>query len=106
MLLNRARTHPRIAGYLFVGSKARLLSLRRLADSFPDCRRCFLRAFTRNLAIFNRWDFNVEIDPVEERTRDALAITLDLGGTATAFAFQIAKVAAGTWLRCPFVVCS
>ena len=41
----------------------------------------------------------MQIDPVEERAGDALAITLDLGGAATAFAFQIAEVSAGTGIH-------
>jgi hypothetical protein len=38
----------------------------------------------------------VEIDAVEERAGDALAITLDLDGAAAAFAFEIAEVSART----------
>ena len=45
----------------------------------------------------------MEIDPVEERTGDDLAIVLRLGGAATAFVFQIAKAAARTWMHCHFV---
>ena len=36
-------------------------------------------------------DFDVEIDAIEERPGDALAVRLDLDGTAAAFAFQIAS---------------
>ncbi len=34
-----------------------------------------------------------------KRAGDALAVTLDLDGTATAFAFQVAEVAAGAWVH-------
>src|SRR2546429_8893351 len=46
---------------------------------------------------FNSGHFNVQIDAIQQRAGDALAITLHLSRTAPAFAFEIAKIAA--WAR-------
>ena len=54
----------------------------------------FLRALARDVAIFHRRHFDVEIDAIEQRPGNALPITLHLHRTATAFAFQIAEVSA------------
>ena len=56
---------------------------------------CFFRARARDVAIFDRGDFDVQVDAIEERAGDALAIALHLHRAATAFAFQVAEVAAG-----------
>jgi hypothetical protein len=36
----------------------------------------------------------MKINPIEERSRDPLAIALDLHRTAAAFAFEVAKISA------------
>jgi hypothetical protein len=48
--------------------------------------------------------FDVEVNAVEEWSGDAGAVALDLGRGAAAFAFGVAEVAAGAWVRCPFVI--
>src|SRR4051794_27841543 len=96
MLLDPARTHPRVAGDLLVGMKASLLALPRLTNPFADRGGGFFCAFTRNLPVINRRHFDVQINSIEERAGDALAITLDLGRTATALAFEIPEISART----------
>ena len=54
-------------------------------------------ALARNVAILHSGHFNVQIDAIQQRAGNALAITLHLSWTATAFAFEIAKIAA--WAR-------
>src|SRR4051812_10378803 len=89
-----ARRHSRVAIGLGVASEASVLSLSRMRDAFPNGKRFFFRALARNIAILNRRHFNMQIDSVEQRTGNPLAITLHLDWTATAFAFEIAKVSA------------
>jgi hypothetical protein len=48
-----------------------------------------------DIAVFDDGDFDVEIDAIEQRTGNTLSITVDLGRSALAFAFQIAEIAAG-----------
>ena len=44
----------------------------------------------------------MDIDAVEEGAGDAVAVALDVGGTAAAFAFRIAKEAGFAWMRSRF----
>ena len=48
--------------------------------------------------------FDVEVDAIEEGAGDAGAVALDLGRGAAAFAFGVAEVAAGAFVRCLFVI--
>src|SRR5262245_50125248 len=41
----------------------------------------------------------MQVNAIQQRTGNPLAIALHLGGTATAFAFQVAKVAARAWIH-------
>jgi len=41
----------------------------------------------------------MKINPIEERSRDPLAIALDLHRTAAAFAFEVAKISARAGMR-------
>jgi hypothetical protein len=62
MLFDRAGIHARVAGGLFLGTEPRLLSLPRDANAFADGRGRFFRAFARNLAVIDRWDFASAVD--------------------------------------------
>ena len=86
MLFDRARSHARIAGYLIVETKSRLLSLAGGAHSFPDRGGGFPWTVARDMAVVDRRDFDMQINPVEERAGNALPITLHLDRAATAFA--------------------
>ena len=103
MLFDRAGIHARVAGGLSLGTEPRLLSLPRDVNAFADGRGRFFRAFARDVAVIDRWDFDMQIDPVEERTGNALPITLHLSGTATAFPFQVAEISTGAGMHCHFV---
>ncbi len=74
-----------------------------LSDPFANRDRMFFRALTRDVAIFDRRHFDVQIDPVEERTGNSLPVTLDLHRATAAFAFQIAEVTAGAGVHRHFV---
>src|SRR3954463_13994821 len=101
MLLDLARAHSSVAIYFRIGVKTALLFLARGLDPLTNRDGIFFGARARNVAVFDGGDFDMEIDPIEERAGDALAIPLDLGRPAAAFAFQIAEVSAGTWIhRC------
>jgi hypothetical protein len=75
--------------------------MRALQFTFPtcathaltDCGGRFFSSLAGNVPILDGWHFNVQIDAIQQRAGNALAITLHLGRTATAFAFQVAKVA-------------
>jgi hypothetical protein len=64
-------------------------------DAFANGRGRLFAPGAGNVAVFDGRDFDVEIDAVEERTGNALSVTVDLGRAATAFAFEIPEVAAG-----------
>jgi hypothetical protein len=52
--------------------------------------------------VFDGGDFDVDIDAVKERAGDAVAVALDIGGTAAAFAFWVAEEAAFAGMRYHF----
>jgi len=99
MLLDLARPHSRVAVDLFVGPEARLLPLTGTPNAIADWGGGFFGARAGDVAIFDGWNFDVEIDAVEQRSGNSLAITLDLDRTAAAFAFQIAEVSARAWIH-------
>src|SRR3989475_8029709 len=56
-------------------------------------------ALVRERAILHRWDLQVDVDAVEQRTRDAGEIALDPDRPAYAIVLGIAEVAAGTGIH-------
>ena len=96
MLLKVARRHACVATYLRIAAKTFLLALTRASNTLTDRDRRFFSPLAGNVSILNRWNFNVQIDAIQQRAGNTLAITLHLGRTATAFAFEVAKVAAWT----------
>jgi hypothetical protein len=98
-LLDLARTHSGVAIYFGVGIEAGALFLAGALDAFANSGGRLFAPRAGDIAIFHGRHFNVEIDAIEERTRDALAVTMDLGGAAAAFTFKIAEVSA--WTRIP-----
>src|SRR5581483_8510390 len=87
-----ARRHPRVAVGLCIARESIVLLLPRACDSAPNWNGMFFRSIARDVAIFHRWHFNVQIDPIEEGTRDSLAVTLHLQRTAATFAFQVSEI--------------
>jgi hypothetical protein len=98
VLLDLARSHAGVAVHLGVGVEAELLFFASALDTIADRGGCFFGASARDIAVFDGGDFDVQIDAIEKRPGDALAVTLDLDGAATAFAFQIAEVSARIWI--------
>src|SRR5437667_1829970 len=94
MLFEMTRRHARVAVYLGVIAEALLLKLSRSDNALANRSGSFLCAFAGNIAIFDCGHFNVQIDAVEQRAGHSLAIALHLKRPTTAFAFQIAKIAA------------
>src|SRR5438067_1973819 len=88
------RSHARIAVRLGIVSKSRLLPLARGGYPLTNCTGRFLRPFARHITVLNRWHFDVEIDPSEQRSGNALPISLHVTRTAAALTFQIAKITA------------
>ena len=100
MLFDLARRHSGVAVCLAHPlAKPLLLPFARRADALANRGGIFLRAFAGDVAIFHRRHFDVQIDAIEQRTGNALAITLHLHRAATAFAFQIAEISAGTGIH-------
>src|SRR5437660_9241591 len=89
-------TQARIAVRLGIVSKSRLLPLARSGYPLTNCTGGFLRPLARHIMVLNRWHFDVEIDPIEQRSGNALPISLHLTRPAAALAFQIAEVATRT----------
>src|SRR6202171_2527058 len=77
-----------------------MLHFARSGHTFADRLRRFFGAFTGDVAVFDRRHFDMQIDSIEQRSGDTLAITLHLHRSAAAFAFQVAKVTAGTGIHC------
>src|SRR5207248_9266250 len=90
------RSHARIAVRLGIVSKSRLLPLARGGYPLTNCTGRFLRPFARHITVLNRWHFDVEIDPIEQRSANPLPISLHLTRTAAALTSQIAKITART----------
>src|SRR6266480_4807870 len=100
MLFKVTRRHARVAVYFRGIAETLLLNMTPANNALADGGRAFLSAFAGDVAIFDCGHFNVQIDSVEQRTRDALAISLDLERATAAFAFEIAKIAARTGIHC------
>ena len=96
MLFEETRCHSRVAICCRVAFKSRLLAFTRTNDPVANLARNFLHAFAGHVAIFDGRNLDVQIDAIEQRTGDALSITLHLERAATAFAFQIAEISART----------
>src|SRR5216110_121139 len=86
------RSHARIAVRLGIVSKSRLLPIARSGYPLTNCTGRFLRPLARHITVLNRWHFDVEIDPIEQRSGNALPISLHLTRPTAALAFQIAEV--------------
>src|SRR5204862_5574139 len=100
MLFEMSRGHARVAGYFRVTVKAILLAFTCPHDPAANRGGCFFGAFAGDVSIFDGRNFNVQIDAIEQGPGNTLAVPLHLHRTATAFAFQIAKIAARTGIHC------
>src|SRR5690348_3874314 len=96
MLFQLARRHPGVAIEFRLVSKAFLLAFPGLHNALANSGRAFLGPLTGDVAVFHGRHFDVQIDAIEQRSRDSLAITLHLDRAAAAFAFKVAEVTAWT----------
>src|SRR5437868_3555534 len=96
MPFDLARTHPGVAVHFRVGMETGTLCLARLLDAVADRGGIFFSPRAGDVSVLDGRNFDMKIDPVQERAGDALAITLNHDGTTTAFAFQVAEVTART----------
>src|SRR5206468_1942859 len=96
MFLEVTGSHSRVAIYFRISAKSLLLKLPRAEDAFANRGRIFLSALTSDIAIFNCRHFDVQINTIQQRAGDALPIPLHLQRPTTAFALQVAKIAART----------
>ena len=87
MLFQLARSHASVAIYFAIVAKAFLLAFPSSHDALANGSGSFLSAFAGDVAVFHGRHFNVQIDAIEERAGDALAIALHLDWAAAAVAF-------------------
>ena len=73
---------------------ARELALPRSLHTCTDDRARFPARTTRELIRRNRRHFDVNVDPIEQRSRDASAVTSHLFGRAMAFARVVTEIPA------------
>src|SRR4051794_25235141 len=99
MRLDLARAHPGVAVYFYIGVKTTALFFPRALDPLANGAGILFGPCARDVAIFDGGHFDVKIDAIEERPGDTLAVTMNLGRTAAAFAFQVAEVSARTWVH-------
>src|SRR5947199_5121565 len=99
MLFEVTRRHARVAVYFRVIAKTLLLKLPCAHNALADGSGSFLSAFAGDVAVLDRGHFNVQIDAIEQWTGDALPISLHLKRSATAFALQVAEIAAGAGIH-------
>src|SRR6266542_219003 len=85
MAANHARRHRGVRKYLFAG-KALTLAMPGADYSIPNCRRVFRlrRSISRELSKLYGRNIDVNIDAVQQRTRDPADITLNQQRCTTA----------------------
>ena len=70
-------------------AKTRSLTLTHPCHAGSDVGRRFFGGGRGQSVVFHRRRFDVNVDAVKERTRDALSVTFDLGLGAAAIAFGV-----------------
>src|SRR5947207_330953 len=92
MCFQMTSCHSRVAIGFRVANKALLLLFARASNAFTDSARILFRPLARNIAVFHRWDVDMQINSIEKGTRDSLPISLHLGRTAAALPFEITEI--------------
>src|SRR5262249_53736248 len=75
-------SHPRVAGDLWLTPEPLLLSLARRNHPLSDLGGAFAVALAGDVLEFHGGPFDVQIDSVQPRTRDATKVTLDFARRA------------------------
>ena len=83
----------------FVAGEALFLDLARPFDPGLDRGRRLARFPCRQIAVADRGDLDMDVDPVEERSGDPPLVLADLLGRAAAGAAPVAEVAAGAGIH-------
>ena len=99
----RLAGHPGVAGDGGGSVKALLLDGAGGEDAFANGGGGLGGVLGGEFLEMDGGDFHMDVDAVEQRAGDALAVALDLHGGAAALAFEVAKEPARTWMRCLFV---
>src|SRR5712692_7825415 len=76
------------------------LSTSRPFDALPDLRRAFASACLHELVFAQRGHFDLDIDPVQQRSREPAAVARDLVGRAAAPAAEMSQIPARTGIHC------
>jgi hypothetical protein len=82
MLFDLARAHSGVAVHFGIGVEARPLFFADVLDASADGGRWFFAPRAGDVAVFDGGDFDVEIDAIEKRAGNALAVTVNLGRAA------------------------
>ena len=94
-----ARPHVGVAKQVRLGGKALELMAAGLVDALTDLRRADCGGLAAQLLVFDRWHFDVDIDAVEQRARDAGPVAPDRRRRTRAFVLRIGEVAAGAGIH-------
>ena len=73
-------------------------------DALADFGGRFAGVFAGQLLIAQGWHFDLDVNAVEQRAGDFGAVALDLQRRAGAFLLRVGEIAAGTLMRCLFVI--
>src|SRR5712691_3440821 len=76
------------------------LSSARPFDALPDLRRAFASARLHDLVFAQRGHFDLDIDPIQQRSREPAAVARDLVGRATAPTAEMPQISARTGIHC------
>src|SRR6266550_3585689 len=99
MLFQLACSHAGVAIYFRLVAEPFMLASPSSQDALANGGGSFLSAFAGDIAIVDSRHFNVQIDAIKQRTRDALTVALYLNWAAAAFALEIAEVTARTGIH-------
>ncbi len=100
--LDLARAHARVRASLPFAAETLALNFPHTSHPRADGGGRFGRLVARHFAILHRGHFDVDVDAIEQRAGDAVAVALHLHGRAAAIALRIAEVSARAWMRCHF----
>ena len=99
MLLELGVTHARVAGCFPCSGEAVVLDVAGLQDTFADHGGGLRWNRVGEFLVLDCRSLHMQVDPIEERSRDLPAVALHLAWGAAAFPFGIAIVAAGTGIH-------
>src|SRR5712691_1051361 len=72
----------------------------RTFDALPDLRGAFASAHLHDLVFAQRGHLDLDIDPIQQRSREPAAVARDLVGRAAAPAAKMARYPARTGIHC------